>query len=408
MQLLLMEKENPDTYFNVRYLEGKLGESFLREAAHEDNLVHPEDARSSRSVGKSRISPIDVLAFYATLVPSDYGLGKSIYPEKWLFEVAGNDTIIRAQPLNLNHNLYPVVVCCPTFDGYSVAPVSLLEIIYELQNAIDWLWRSRFHNVRAGLNHKLVIDPWIARYDQAVSADPASVICIREHMWGRGVQNALQQLPVSDVTQSHIMDIGHLSDIIQRTTGAVDSIQGVVRPTGERRSATEMRDTRLSAISRIQKGARLGSVQSMYDLGYMLAHHQQQFMEDDMYIHLMGETARDLQLLFGDEYVHVRPEDILIDFDVIPADAVTPGGEYLPELIQLFQLSHSHPETDRVFSATRQMLDIYQRAGVKGAYQFLVLPDEQAQEEALASEAAPTSMEPPQEVEGELNVPRPV
>lgn len=397
MQLLAMEREQPEAYFNVQYLEHDIGESFLHEPPPDDNLVHPEDAVGGKSYGKNA-HRLDILSFYTTIIPAEWGLGKSPFPEKWLFEVAGNNTIIRAQPMNLNHNMYPVTVCCPTFDGYSVAPVSLLEIIFELQNAIDWLWRSRFHNVRAGLNHRLVIDPWLARYDQAISGEPASAICIREHVWGRGVQNAVQQLQVSDVTASHINDIGALSDLIQRTTGAVDSVQGVVRPSGERRSATEMRDTRMSAISRIQKGARLGSIQSMHDLGYMLAHHQQQFMEEDMYVQLVGENARDLMLAFGEEYVSVRPEDLWIDFDVLPSDAVTPGGEYLPEIIQLFQMSHAHPATDQAFDATRQMLDIYRRAGVKGAYQFLVLPDEQAQEMASEFSGVPTTMGSPNQL----------
>ena len=205
------------------------------------------------------------------------------------------------------------------------------------------------------------------------------------------------------MTASHVNDIGHLSDIIQRTTGAVDSVQGVVRPSGERRSATEMRDTRMSALSRIQKGARLGSIQSMHDLGYMLAHHQQQFMEEDTYVKLVGDNARDLMLTFGEEYVSVKPEDLLIDFDVLPADAVTPGGEFLPELINLFQMSHSHPATDQAFDAVRQMLDIYRRAGVKGAYQFLVLPDEQAQEAATEFGGVPTSMGEPPQMAGEEN-----
>lgn len=407
MKLLNMEKADPDSYFNVRYLRGQSGRSFMKEPISDSQLVHPDDTAIGEGSDVSKTQPIDVLSFYCTIIPAEWGLGKSIYPEKWLFEVAGADTVIRAQPLNLNHNLYPITVCAPTFDGYTVAPVSLIEIIWELSNAIDWLYRSRFHNVCAGLKHSMVIDPWLARYDQAVSSEPATAICIRQHVWGRGVANAVEQLRVYDVTQSHIQDIGHLSDIIQRVTGAVDSIQGVVRPTGERRSATEMRDTRLSAISRIQKGARLGSIQAMYDLGLMLAHHLQQFMSQDTYVHLTGETAKDLIALYNAEYVPVSPADIVIDFDLIPSDAVTPGGEFLPEIIQMFQLSQSHPVTAQSFNPVRQMLDIYRRAGVKGAYQFLVLPDDEAAR--TAREVGATPLAPPSALEGTLNAaPRPV
>lgn len=386
VSLLNLERNQPDTYFNVQYLKDCVGRSFLRETLKEDNLVHPDDLQSG---SRSKSSSIDILNFYWELIPAEWGLGKSRYPEKWLFQVASEkDIIIRAQPINLNHNRFPLTVIAPTFDGYTAAPVSLLEIIYELQNAIDWLWRARFRNVTSALNSKFLLDPYLARYDQAISTD-SNIVCIREHVWGRGVQNAMEQLTVSDVTQNNIRDIGVISDIIQRVTGAVDSIQGVVRPTGERRSATEMRDARLSALSRIQKGTRLASLQGMYDLGFLLGYHTQQFMSHDTWIRIIGDSYKDLMMIYGKDQVLVSPEQLQIAFDVIPADAVTPGGEFLPELIQLFQLTSSNPLTAKAYDPVKQTQDLYQRAGVKGSYRFLLLPDEQVQQQAEMMSAVP-------------------
>ncbi len=386
VSMLALERDNPDIYFNVQYVKGDHGTSFLRESLSEDGLVHPDQVSNGKP-GKSK--SIDKLCFYWNLIPSEWGLGKSPYPEKWLIEIAGSrDIIVRCQPINLNHNKYPIVVCAPTFDGYSAAPSALLEVIYELQNAIDWLWRARFRNVNSAMNNKFIIDPFLARYDQAISTD-SNVVCIREHVWGRGVENAMKQLEVSDVTASHIRDIGYLSDIMQRVSGAVDSVQGVVRPTGERRSATEMRDARMSALSRIQKGTRIASLQCMYDLGFLMGYHTQQFMSRDTYVKLIGDSYRDLVNLYGTDYVKVSPSDIQMEFDVTPADAVTPGGEYLPELIQMFQLTSSNPITAQAYDPVRQTLDLYQRAGVKGAYRFLLLPDELAKQQAQMMNAVP-------------------
>lgn len=387
--LLNLERNMPESYFNVKYLKGDPGNSFIHEARSEDDLVHPDNVKTS---SPNRAQSIDVLPFYWELIPADWGLGKSVYPEKWLFELAGSrDIIIRAQPINLNHNKFPVTVVAPTFDGYTAAPVSLMEIIYELQNAIDWLWRARFRNVTSALNNKFIIDPFLARYDQAISTRD-NVVCIREHVWGRGVENAMKQLEVSDVTQNNLRDIGFLTDITQRISGAVDSVQGVVRPTGERRSATEMRDARLSALSRIQKSTRLSSLQGMYDLGYFMACHTQQFMSKPTYVKIVGESYKDLVVQYGSEYVKVDPEQIKIPFDVLPADAVTPGGEFLPELIQLFQLTSSNPLTAQSYNPIRQTQDIYARAGVKGAYRYLLLPDEQAKQKAEMMNAVPMGM----------------
>lgn len=392
MELLQREAADNDMYFNIRYLEPRQGRMTLHETESAvDNLVHPADVDISSAHSSDSV---DVLSFYWTLVPAEHGLGRSRYPEKWLFEIAGSsNTIIRAQPINLNHNMYPIAVCAPTFDGYAAAPVSLLEVIYEMQGAIDWLWRSRVRSVNATSTPKMLLDPFLARYDQALDST-SNVICMREHVWGRGVLNAMQQVNFQDVTPGHINDIGVLTDIIQRVTGAVDTVQGVVRPTGERRSATEMRDARLSAISRLQKGTRLGSVQSLQDIGLMMGYHTQQFMSRSTYVHLTGEAYRDLSVLYGSAYAPVTPEDVQMEFDVTAADAVTPGGESVQDLIQLFQLSASHPVTAQAFNPVKQVLDIYMQAGVKGAYNFLVMPDDQVPEAAAAQGASPVNLTP--------------
>ena len=41
---------------------------------------------------------------------------------------------------------------------------------------------------------------------------------------------------------------------------------------GERKSATESRDTRSGALSRVEKAARLMSMQAMQDIAYMFSY----------------------------------------------------------------------------------------------------------------------------------------
>jgi len=395
----ILEAERDDTnYFNGRHLRNRVTISRLRgDDVYTDAAYRVRDQKD-----KGGTQPVDVLSFFCNIIPAEWGVGKSVYPEKWLFEVAGDAILIRAQPLNLNHCMFPVAVCAPNFDGYTIAPISTLELTHELQVAIDWLYKSRLHNVRTSLNNRLVIDPYLARYDDAISGEPGGAIRIREHVWGRGVQNAVEQLPVSDVTASHWSDIGYANDIAQRSSGAVDTLQGVVRPSGERRSATEMRDTRMSAVSRLQKAAKLISLQSMRDLGLMLASHTQQFMTTDAYVRTAGDYLVELAKIYqNQDIIKVSPQDILIDYDVLPADATTPGGEYLPDLIQAFQLSHTIPQSAMAFDPVKQMLDIYRRAGVKDATKFIradvqLLPDEQAVEKAMKLGAMPLQMTAPQ------------
>jgi hypothetical protein len=384
--LLQAEQFQPDVYFNVEYLKENSGKSSLN---YHTPLM--ENRLGDNTVRETK--PIDRLVMYANIIPKDWKLGKSRYPEKWVFEVAGSGILIRCQPTNLNHGKYPITVCCPTFDGYSVCPVSALEVVTGLQEWIDWCFRSHVTNVRKALHNTFVVDPYIVNYDSFVNMKAGGVAVIREHMWGRGVQNAVEQLQVHDVTSGHMGNIGQTIDLIQRVTGAVDSLQGIVRPSGERRSATEMRDTRSSAVGRIQKQIRMASMQSMYDTGYMFASHFQQFMSRPLYLQMIGENQQELMQVYG-EGKQFDPQDFIFEYDILTSDGSGTGSEYLPDMMQLFQMTRQIPETANAFDPVRQIMDLYIRAGNRGVSRMLrlnqmqVLPDQQALAQVAASRGA--------------------
>ena len=388
--LLEWERQSPEMWFNVRYLSG-YGGNRSEFASPNTNL----DTISIETLGQDKINrPITLLYCYANIIPKELKVGKSEYPEKWLFCIANDSVIVRAQPLNLEHNMFPIAVACPTFDGYSVGPISSIEVTYEAQLAADKFYKQRMRTLEAVSNVKMIIDPYLARYDDAIDPDK-NAIRIRDHVWGRGVDGAAKQLDLHDPLPNILTDISYLNELIQRSTGAVDQMQGVVRPSGERRSATEMRDTRMSAVSRLQKMARLVSLQSMQDMGRQAAINTKQFSSMKILVPLMGGFARELQQIYNSDQATIFPEDLDVEVDITISDATSPGGEFLPDLIQMFQMIESYPETAMAFDATRMVLDLLKRAGVKGASQFLrvtnaaVVPDEQAAEAGAQPGAIP-------------------
>jgi hypothetical protein len=395
--LLSLEQQQPKTYFNVKYLKGKTDQSPIEY----HTPINEDDRKGDRSVRGAQA--VDRLVMYANIIPKDWKLGKSEYPEKWVFEIGGNGVLIRCQPINLNHGKFPVSVCCPSYDGYAVSPVSRLEMISGMQSWIDWKYRSNMANITRAMKIMFIADPYLVNYDSMVNSKAGGIALMREAVWGRGVQNALAQIPVHNVTAEHMATIGMDIDLIQRVSGAVNSLQGIVQSGGERRSATEMRDSRMSALGRVQKDIQLASLQSMADLGYMFASHEQQFMTRQGYYDIIGENAQELQSIYtGQKQAMIDPLSIAIDYDVIVGDGSTPGGEYLPDLMQLYQMTRQVPDTANAFDPVRQILDLYIRAGVKGAANFLrmapgtsgpeVLPNDQAMEKInMAKTAMPIS-----------------
>ena len=99
---LLSEEQDDTTLFNVRY---------LRHSPNRASGIMGSDSRTSRSrVISSPVTtdrnislPVDQFHVYVKLIPSIWTLGASDLPEKWLFTVANDSIIIRANQLELDH-----------------------------------------------------------------------------------------------------------------------------------------------------------------------------------------------------------------------------------------------------------------------------------------------------------------
>ncbi len=346
ISLLKEESGNPEHYFNARYLDGMDGRATTLSAtsARTDN----KDILPSRwnQTTRNTTSPVDIIWMYVDLVPSSssWQLGSRTLPEKWLFGVAAENTIICAAPIGLDHEMFPITVCAPDYDGYSLSPISRLEMMNGMQRTIDFLINSHTTNVRKAINDMLVVDPYLINMKDLKSPGAGKLVRTRRAAWGKGVKDAVMQLNVNDVTKQHIQDVGFMIDLMQRTSAAVDSLMGIMRTSGERRSATEARDARMSAISRLSKIAKIASMMMMQDHAYLHASQTQQFMTKDTYVSTFGRYQQQLEEVHGMQGgTAVTPKSININYDIIPNDGVVDMGEHADIWVQLFQSMVSQP-----------------------------------------------------------------
>jgi hypothetical protein len=373
MKLLEME-QNDSTIFNVQYLKsvGASGQSIF-------NTSKADSGRSTKfgttlNPGSSTTTMIDVIWIYVNLIPKDHGLSQKDYPEKWLFGLGSDKIIICARPMNLNHNMYPIAISAPDFDGYSTTPVSRLELLGGLQTTLDWMFNSHVSNVRKAINDMLIVDPSLINMKDLEDPRPGKLIRMRRSAWGRGVEHAVTQLMVTDITKNHIGDSSYIMDIIQRTSGAVDSLSGMIRQGGERVSATESQGTRSSALSRLTKAAKITSIQAMFDIAYMFAVHTQQLMEQDLYVKITGESQQLLQEEYGADAkrMKVTPYDLLINMDVIIKDGSVNSGEYSQSWVQLFQIMSQQPMLFQSFDMVRVFKHVARLMGAKDVNNFVI------------------------------------
>jgi len=368
---LLEQEQNDPSYFNGRYLSefrGTAGRSQYNKTGASGRNDHFGSASGDSG---SATSPIDHIYLYVNLIPKEWGLGTNQYPEKWLFCVAADRYIRCAKPLGLDHNMFPLVTCSPDFDGYGVTPVSRLEIISGLQGTLDWLINSHIANVRKSINDMLVVDPSLININDLLDPGAGKLIRMRRAAWGRGVENAVKQLQVTDITQNHIRDSAYITELIKTCSGSVDSVMGLARSGSERVSATEAQGTRQSALSRLQKAAKVTSMMTMHDLSYMIASHTQQLMSKGLYVKMTGRWEDDLRQEYGDVTSKmVNPFDILVDYDVVENDGSIPGDGDLGTMVQMFQAISSNPVLAGQFDIVRIFQRIARMSGIKDINDF--------------------------------------
>ena len=138
-KLSLMREEKYDSdMFNAKYLKYV--------STNTSQFAQNNDERTRKTTGGGipqetvDNNRVYMLTMYVDLIPKEWKLGTSEEPEKWCFNLANDNLIMKAYPVNFNHGMYPVSVAAPDYDGYTSTPISRLEILYGLQGVLDFLF----------------------------------------------------------------------------------------------------------------------------------------------------------------------------------------------------------------------------------------------------------------------------
>jgi hypothetical protein len=397
---LLSQESHDDTLFNVKYLREKQNKrSTFANDQSDRQLKYGGGANTARNLVMST-NPVDTIKMYVNLIPKEWKLGDSEYPEKWFFALASDDVIISCHKANHNHGLYPMAVASPEFDGYSITPQSRMEILYGLQGTLDFLFNSHVANVRKAINDMLIVDPYLINIKDLEDPEPGKLIRLRRPAWGHGVDKVVQQLAVQDITRANISDSAYITQWMDRISGADQSMQGTLRQGGpERLTKGEFQGTRGSAVSRLQRLAMIVGMQFMQDIGTMFAVHTQQYMSKDTYVKIIGRYQDQIETMFGGKNkVRVSPYDLAISYDVIVRDGSIPGGSFSDSWIQMFTTIVQTPELYQQFDIFRIFSYIAQQLGAKNVEDFrkvtqniqpVVMPDEKVSREVQAGNLVP-------------------
>lgn len=272
--------------------------------------------------GNRHPAMIQVYEMYVELVPSEWGIGNTDFPQKWVFTFTYDESlIIGASPLGYIHGRFPFDICEMEIEGYGRFSRGMPEILAPLQNTLDWLVNSHFYNVRASLNNQFIMDPSKIVISDAEQEGPGFIYRLRPEAYGSDLRSCFLQVPVTDVTKTNFNDIKNVMEMAERVTGVNDQIMGALSGTN-RKTATEVRASTGFGVNRLKTIAEWMSASAFAPHAQKLLQTSQQNYKADKKLRIVGDLAS--QLDPSSSFLNVTPETIKGFFDLIPVDGTLP------------------------------------------------------------------------------------
>lgn len=393
---LMREEASPSgDFFNVKYLRELGGELT-------STLQNRGDRSKRKNDPPSMSSPVDIVYMYVDLFPEDWELPGGDMPETWVFAIAADKVLVKAERLNLAHGKLPIAAGAPDTDGYSATPLSRLMAIEEMQGIIDFLYTSHVENIKRVLNDSIVYDPTLINTFDLNDNRPGRRIRLRKRAWGKGgiKDNAIFQLDIQDVTQQNVQEALFLMEQAKGATSTMENLAGQMAPRTTRISASESQSTRMSGLARLERPAQLVSYQFMLPIARMFASNAQQFMSQEVYVKTVGELEQRMREELGmkpppEGRMQVQPFDLLVNYDINAHDGAVPGKTDPQIFTEFFQVLAQSPQLAEAFDIVRVAKTMFREMGLKNVDQYIrrqgveVMPDEEVAQNLDRGNLAP-------------------
>ncbi len=377
----LRKREESGEYFNLNVVQKMNEMADDRDADSGSAQINwPDVTESAETIDISDISMQTVLEMTVELIPRDWKLGTSTYPEKWVFSVANEKVIVGARPLGAYHNKYPFSLIEYEPEAYGFNNRSMLETIQPMGEAMTWLLNSHMYNVRQTLNNQFVGDPSRISFRDLRDPEPGFIARVKPAGYGQDVRTMLHQLPVSDVTGNHLRDMQVFERLAQQITGVNDNIMGMVNP-GGRKTATEVRSSSSFGTNRLKTSSEYFSAMGFTELAAMMLSNTQQYYSQEKRFRIVGDLVEG-----GDPFAMITPDTIAGAYDFVPVDGTLPVDRFAQANLwrQIMGDMQKAPDLMAQFDMGRVMSYVAKLAGAKNFDQFRV--DAQVQSDQQVNE----------------------
>lgn len=319
------------------------------------------------------------------IIPSQWGIGDSDVPEKWLFSIGNRAQIIQAQPLDYDHDRHPVAVIEPSSFGYGFGQPGTLDFLGPIQDTLSWFVNSHIHNVRVALNNMFIVDPSMVEMQDLKNPGPGKIIRLKRSAYGQDVRTIVQQLQVQDVTANHMTSMQMFLRMGDVLSAVNDNLRGI-QEEGGRKTATEVRTSGEAGASRLAARARYISAQGMVDLASQMSLNNQQLLDMEFYLQVVGQEGLS-------EPIPIGPQMIAGDFTFPVNDGTLPIDRtaLLGVWKEIWMAIMSNPLLAQKYDGGKIFEYIAELGGAKNVSQFRInsAPDGQLTDAAASGNAVP-------------------
>lgn len=334
---------------------------------------------------------LDIITIYANVIPSEFGLGTSLMPEKWLFCLLGNQVLIKAVPLGMEHNQFPVIVCAPDFDDFDFNATSRTGMMTGMQSLIDWLFETHIKSTTRALQNRIIVDPEAINLKDVLEND--TFIRVRPTARGRDLRTFVHQLNIQDVTSNYYTDIAQTMSIMEKTSGVDAASTGQLRQSGpERLTSQEFLGTLAAAKGRLGRMAQLMADQIFPQLGMLMAYNTQKMMSKEVLVKITGRWEQELSLLYPNKSATVSASQLNVNFDVASYEGSRTSESSAEMWYKILELMSTNQLLSQSFDLTKVFTHLVQSMGVKDVESFLPKQQQEQQEQPIPS-SNPMQME---------------
>ena len=359
-----------------------------------------DTVRGSRRINGSSTRALDVITLYVNVIPKAFGLGDSLMPEKWLFCLLGNHQIIKAVPLGMQHNKYPLVVLAPDYDDFDSTAPSRMGRLSGLQTLIDWLFSTHIKSTTRATANRIVVDPLGVDLLDVMEND--TFIRVRPSAAGRDLRSLVQQLNITDVTANYYQDIGQTIAVMENISGIDGTQSGQLRKGGpERLTSSEFAGTLQAAQGRIGKMAQNIAYQLFPDLGMFFAYNTQNLMTKPVMVKIAGRWEQELSQMYKNSggSVLAQAQSLSSTYDVIAYEGSHKNETSAGTLLEILKLVSANGVLAERFDVECIFKHLLVALGIKDVESFLRVPMENPQTQMLGQEQGQPEQPPVQSQE---------